>query len=342
MYSTIKDIAKVAGVSASTVSRVVNDSPLISEETKIKVRKVMKDMNYTQNIIAKQLATQNSFNIGFLINSNSKECFMDPFFYEMVGGIQSVVSAKGYELSICNINYMEANDNFINKFIRSKKVDGLIIHVSIINKKVVAKLNALDFPYVVIGQPGESLDVSWVDIDNTKAGEMAVKHLFHEGYRKIAFIGGTSDESVSFNRRKGYLKALNDLNIEINHDYIKESMGTQEDGYSIMKELLHLEMPPDAIIGINNYLSFGALTAIKEENKIIAKEVGLVTFDDHPLAPYTSPTLTSLNINIKELGVFAGDMLMDLISKKVKGKKATILSPELSVRESSQLTSYKL
>ena len=341
MYSTIKDIAKVVGVSPSTVSRVVNDSPLISEETKIKVRKVMKDMNYTQNMIAKQLATQSSFNIGFLINSNSKECFMDPFFYEMVGGIQSVVAAKGYELSICNINYIEANENFINKFIHSKKVDGLIIHVSIINKKVVAKLNALDFPYIVIGQPGESLDVSWVDIDNTKAGEMAVKHLYSQGYKRIAFIGGTADESVSFNRQKGYLKALNELNLEKNNDYMRESMGTQEDGYRIMKELLGISTPPDAIIGINNYLSFGVLTAIKEGLKVIPKEIGLVTFDDHPLAPYTSPPLTSLNINIKELGMFAGDMLMDLISKKIKGKKATILSPELSIRESSLLTSYE-
>lgn len=335
MNATIKDIAKAAGVSPSTVSRVVNDSPLISEETKVKIRKLMKEMNYIQNISARQLATQSSFNIGFLINSNSKECFMDPFFYEMVGGIQSVVSAKGYELSICNINYIESNDNFINRFINSRKVDGLIIHVSIINKKIVDKLNALNFPYVVIGQPIESLNVSWVDIDNKKAGEIAVNHLLLQQYKKIAFIGGTQDESVSFNRKKGYLSALRHNNIAENDCYIRESMGTQEDGYNIMKDLLKLDNPPNAVIGINNFTTYGALIAIKENNLNIPSDIALVTFDDHPIAPYTTPTLTSLNINIKELGVFAGDMLMDLMSKKITGKKATIISPELSIRDSS-------
>ena len=337
MNATIKDIAKAAGVSPSTVSRVVNDSPLISEETKIKIRKLMKEMNYTPNMIAKQLATQNSFNVGFLINTDSKECFMDPFFYEMVGGIQSVLSAKGYELSLCNIKYIESNDNFISRFISSKKVDGLIIHVSIMNKKVAAKLNSLDFPYVVIGQPEENLDVSWVDINNFKAGEIAVNHLITQNYKNIAFIGGTLDESVSLNRKNGYLNALKESAFIQKDYYMKESMGTQEDGYNIMKDLLNLVDPPDAVIGINNFTTFGALTAIKESNLKIPEDIALVTFDDHPIAPYTTPTLTSLNININELGVFAADMLMDLISKKIKGKKAIIISPELSIRESSNV-----
>lgn len=335
MANTIRDIAKAAGVSPSTVSRVVNDSPLISEETKIRVREILKELNYTPNSIGKQLAMQSSFTIGFLINTKSKDNFLDPFFFDMIGGSESVVLSKKYDLSICNTNYLQSDEDFLSRFVYSKKVDGLIIHVSIINKHIVEELNRLEFPYVIIGQPKKGLKGSWVDIDNAAAGELAANHLIDSGYKNISFIGGTKDEPVSFNRLKGYRNILGKFGMEEKQNYIKGGLGTEQDGYNLMNELLSMDKAPDAVICINNYTAFGAMRAIKEKGLTIPDDIGIVTFDDFPLAPYTTPPLTALRIDTFKLGKLAGDMLMEKIENKHSSLKSEVLVPELVIRTSS-------
>lgn len=182
MTVTIRDIAKEAKVSPSTVSRVVNDSPLISQETKEKVRAIMKDLNYTPNSIGKQLAKQSSFNIGFLFSTQSKEVLLDTFFYDIIRGVQSVVFANDYDLTICDLNYLKSKQNFLERFVYNKKVDGVILHVSLVTPEVINSLEELGFPYVIVGQT--EADTTWVDIDNSMGGELAVTHLLDKGYKK--------------------------------------------------------------------------------------------------------------------------------------------------------------
>lgn len=335
MAVTINDIAKAAGVAPSTVSRVVNNSPLISEETKIRIRAILKEMNYTPNSIGKQLAMQSSFNVGFLINTSSKDNFLDPFFYDIIGGAQSIVLSSAYDLTLGNISYLDSNEHFLNRFVYSKKVDGLIIHVSIVNKDIIQELNESEFPYVIIGKPKEKNKASWVDIDNTVGGELAANHLLEQGYNNIAFIGGTKDEPVSFSRLLGYKKVLDKLDIRENQGYIKGGLGTEADGYRLMRDLLSMDNPPDAVICINNYTAFGVLKAVKEKGLRIPEDIGILTFDNFPLAPYMDPPLTCLKINTFELGKVAGEILMDKLKNKTNTFENKLLIPELIVRESS-------
>ncbi|MBC2579517.1 LacI family DNA-binding transcriptional regulator [Clostridium sp. DJ247] len=335
MNVTIHDIAKIAKVSASTVSRVINDNPSISEETKKRIRAIMKELNYTPNSIGKQLAKQSSFTVGFLINTESNDVVLDPFFYDIINGSQSIILPKNFDITICDITYLKPDENILSKFVYSKKADGLIIHVSIINKKIIEQLNELNYPYVIIGKPKENASISWVDADNITAGEIATKHLIEQGYRKIAFIGGTKNEPISSNRIKGYKNILSQLNVKQDTKYIKETVGIKIDGYADMMSLLNLDNPPDSVICINNYAAFGALEALNQKGLNIPKDIGIVTFDDFPLAPYTTPQLTALRIDTFELGKLAGEILMKKIEDSRVKSEIKIVLPQLIIRESS-------
>ncbi|MDF2881927.1 MAG: transcriptional regulator, LacI family [Clostridiaceae bacterium] len=332
---TINDIAKIAGVSPSTVSRVVNDSPLISEGTKKNIRTIMKDLKYFPNSIGKQLAKKSSFNIGFLINTSSKDTLLDQFFYNIIIGSQSLILPANYDLTICDTHYLAEHESFLERFVYSKKVDGLIIHSSILNKESIEELNSMNFPYVVLGQPAAAVNVSWVDIDNISACEEAVKFLIKKGYKYPAFIAGSHDEPISNTRLKGYTKAAIDLKIQNYKSLIRFGIGTEEDGYNLMKELLKSNTVPDSVICINNYTAFGALNAIKETFLEIPRDFGIITFDSYPLAPYTSPTITSIHINTFELGKLAAQVLLSKLSKTGDNNQVNMLLPEIMERQST-------
>lgn len=335
MSITINDIAKIANVSPSTVSRVVNDSPLISDETKEKVRKIMISMDYTPNSIGKQLATSCSNNIGFIINTKDSTIVMDQFFYNIIIGSHNVVLSKNYDLTICDLNYLKNDDNFLSRFVYSKKVDGLIIHNSILDNYTIEKLNSLNFPYVSIGQPIVRKNTSWVDIDNVTAGELSVDHLLTQGYKRIAFIGGTKDEPISTHRLKGIARQLKNENNIYNEEYICESNGTEKEGYQIMKKLLSLNVKPDAVIAVNNYIAFGALKAVRDEGFLVPNDFGIITFDNYPLAKYTTPTLTSFDIDTLELGKMAGEILLKRIAQPQTPNMVNFIVPKLQIRNST-------
>ncbi|MBO9599132.1 MAG: LacI family DNA-binding transcriptional regulator, partial [Cohnella sp.] len=203
MKVTINDIAKAANVAKSTVSKVLNDAPTIPDETKRRVRAIMKELNYTPSSIATQLARQSSFTIGFIMDVDHKDDFLNPFFYSMLGGAESEICKHRYEMTISNISSL-SEDDFIARYVHSKKLDGMLVHTTVLTQSRVEQLNKLGFPYVVIGQPREPVDVTFVDIDNNAGGKMAATHLLKQGYKRIAFIGGVPGEAISHSRLLGY------------------------------------------------------------------------------------------------------------------------------------------
>lgn len=334
MATTIRDIAKLAKVSASTVSRVINDDPRISEKTKKKVKKIIEEMNYIPNSMAKQLVMKTSFNIGFLFNSHINTLPVDYYFYNMIGGLQSVIFSNNYELTICDFSYLKPTENLLERFVYNKRVDGVVLHATLVNADIIKRLNDIDFPYVVIGNINLDFPSTWVDIDNNFAGELACKHMLDRGYKKIAFIGGTATETVSNQRIEGYKRQLTSSKIPVNSKYIMNGMGTDEDGYRCMKELLQLDPLPDAVICINDYTAFGVIKALKETNLKLPEEVGIITFDNFPLAPYMTPSLTSIDIDTFKLGIRAGEMIMEKV-KGDKQHKEERISPGIIFRDST-------
>lgn len=333
MKTTINDIAKAANVAKSTVSKVLNDAPTISEATKRKVQAIMKELNYIPSSIATQLARQSSRNIGFLMNFDRKDDFLNPFFYSLLGGAESVTFENHYELTISNIH--NRGDDFMNRYVYNKKVDGMLINPSALDQETVEKLEELTFPYVIVGQPKEDYGVTWVDYDNIAGGRIATDHLLQQGYSRIAFIGSKPDDSISHNRFRGYERVVLPLQGGESNQYIRLTGQTEEFGYRMMEELLALETPPDSVICVNNLIALGALKAAKDRGIRVPQDLGIVTFDNYPLAPYTTPALTALEIDTFELGVLSTKVLFDKIADKPLPQSFYTLQPRLIIREST-------
>ena len=335
MKVTINDIAKAANVAKSTVSKVLNDAPTIPEETKRRVRAIMKELQYTPSSIAKQLAKQSSFAIGFIMDVDHKDEFLNPFVYHMLGGAESVVCKHQYEMTISNVSSRDDNDDFIARYVLSKKLDGMLLHTSVLTPSRIKQLNQLNYPYVVVGQPAmKNAPVTYVDIDNELGGKLAASHLLEQGYRRIAFIGGVPGEPISHNRLLGYHEALSAANPEHDDRYVRLGEANEERGYRQMSDLLELPERPDAVICVNNLVAFGALKAASDRGLSVPAELGLVTFDNYPLAPFTTPALTALDNDTFHLGVMASEVLFEKMNQQPVQARY-LLQPQLIVRNSS-------
>ncbi len=337
MAASIKDVAKEAGVSTATVSRAINNSPSITEETRAKILAAMKKLNYVPNSLARGLSSQKAFNVTLIIDIEDAKSFNNPFFYEVMHGIEEVMHQNGLSLIIASSYKSENRINSIKELVYGKRMQGLIIPSSLADSKTLEKLSEINCPFVIIGEPEENKGLySWVDINNEQGGEQAVEHLISMGYEKIAIICGSETELFNHNRLLGYKSALQKNNITVRDNFIKECDGTKQDAYKKVLELLALDDIPDSIICGDNIISFGAMKAINERGLTIPDDIGLVSFDDYPLAELVEPSLTSIEIDVFELGTIAANTLIKILNNPKAMKQQSLLSTGINVRESSQ------
>ncbi|ULO10223.1 LacI family DNA-binding transcriptional regulator [Paenibacillus sp. 19GGS1-52] len=333
MKVTISDIAKAANVAKSTVSKVLNDSPKISQDTKRKVKDIMQQMNYIPSSIATGLARQSSLNIGLLVDMSKESEFLNQFFYNIIGGIESVIGPLNYELTLSNVQHDHPEGHFLNRLVRSKRVDGLIANNSVLTEELSIELNRLQFPYISIGEIIPP--ASWVDFDNVLGGRMLTGHLLEQGYSAIAFIGGQQFETIFTHRCNGFRQALQQAGITVNSNWIVNGQSDEHGGYQAALKLLQSEERPDSIVCMSSYVAFGVLQAAKELGIHVPTQLGIAAFDEYPLSRYTTPPLTSLNIDTFSLGVSSGHLLMDRIRNSDLPSRYLLLEPELIPREST-------
>lgn len=333
MKVTISDVAKAANVAKSTVSKVLNNSPKISAETKLRVQEIMKQMNYIPSSIATGLARQSSHTVGLLIDMSKESEFLNQFFYNIIGGIESVIGPLGYELTLCNIQHHAAEDHFLNRLVLNQRVDGIIANNSVLTEELSKELDRLGFPYVSIGEMEPA--ASWVDFDNEAGGRMLTRHLLEQGYRKPAFIGGERNERIFSRRLSGYLQALQQSGFIIRQDWIVNGPADEHEGYRAALKLFQSGDCPDSVVCMTNYTAFGVLKAARELGIEVPGQLGIAAFDEYPLSRYTTPPLTSLNIDTFKLGVTSGQWLMDHIQGRSTATRQMLLEPELIPREST-------
>ncbi len=336
MKITINEIAKAANVAKSTVSKVINNSPTISEATRNKVLQIMKDMNFTPDSAATQLAKRASLMVGLVIDIDRKDDFLNPFFYSIIGGVESVMGLHQYDLAISNIRSQGSSTrmDLLRRFVYNNRMDGLILHTLTAEQSLIDELERLGFPYAVIGRPVAEGVIAWTDGDNETGGEMAVRHLLEQGYSRIGFIGGDFGEPLAQSRLRGYKRVIPGGGDT--YTYCLPGPSDEYGGYSMMQSLLALPEPPDAAVCINNLVAFGALKALHEADIDVPRDFGLVTFDDYPIAPYTTPALTCLDIDTFEIGVRAAHLLLEKMGDPAKPLPPQLLAPKLIVRGSSK------
>ena len=340
--ASIKDVAKLAGVSVSTVSRVINNNPAISNETRDKILKVIKELNYSPNSMAQGLSNNRSYTITLLINVDDEKSFYNPFFYEVMHGIEKIVYKNEYCLIVANLKTMLKKEKVLDWLIKGKRTEGVILPSSIIDSKMVKELKKNKIPFVSIGEPKDLREpISWVDINNRQGGEQATNCLLDKGYQKIAFVGLDDNKMFCRRRFEGYKSALEKNKHDFNQELVIESGNSKEDGYHVMKKLLASGNKVDAVICADNTLSVGVIKAIREKELPIPNEIGVVSFDNSQIAELLEPSISTVNIDVFELGLQSANLLFRLMENPKASGQEILISTNIEERETTNFKKKK-
>lgn len=319
MSVTIKDIARILNVSHTTVSRALNDSPLISKDTKKRILETAKQLNYVPNYSAKSLVQNRSYNIGLFFSTISQVTSPD-FFHDTVRGVNSVVT-DSYNLVVNGI------DNYKDfRSIDTKRFDGIIL-MSQSEKDNSLIYHALDrqIPLVVLNR--EIVDGAIVNIlsADKKGAYEAVIHLIDNGHVDIAIIEGKKEFQATTERKEGFINALIDNKIPIKEEYIVEGDYTTESGYNAMKKLLAALPRPTAVFCLNDEMAVGAMKAISEAKLSVPKDISIVGFDNSQFSSFITPALTTVRRAISEVGSTGARKLLSIIhNNEYTGEKVYI------------------
>lgn len=336
MPATIKDIANKTGVACSTVSRVINGKGSISQETKDKIFEAMKELNYHPNSLARNLANGSTYALGLVIDANDEKTFSNTFFNRSIFAIEKVAQKYDYNLLITNYSSSIGTAN-IEKLIYEKRVDGLLIPPSVLSKEVAELLSDNNFPFIILGQmPQYKCKCSWVDIDNKNGSQLAAQHLIQNNYLNISFICNNCATTFGSDRINGYKNALRDYGIGVNDDLIVMCNDETTDCYQKVLNLLKSSSRPDAFICSNNILAFNTIKAVKDFGLSIPQDIGIITFDNYPIAEFTDPPLTTVDVDTYALGEQAARILIKKINKEVISNQHILISPDIIIRKSTQ------
>lgn len=332
MAITIKDVAREAGVSFSTVSKVINHSPEISETTATRVREVMDRMGFTPNVRAANFKRRSTRNIAFLASLRKGEAFSNPHLFEILCGAHQELARKGYGVSLLNVADEEAPGKTIQALISAGGFDGMIIHGSALTRSAAIALTHNNFPYIVVGKPEFESQVNWLDTNNTLAGGFAARHLLDGGAKRIGFIGGQTDEHISQERLEGAKIAASEFDLKIEEENIRYTDSSVEESQCAANELLKDKKRIDGLICENNTIAIGALKAINMAGLSMPEDIQVITFDDYPYSQIMDPPPTVVNIDVFDLGVQAAMQLLKNIRNPAIHVHGYITLPEVITR----------
>ncbi|MBE3578676.1 LacI family DNA-binding transcriptional regulator [Caldanaerobacter subterraneus] len=334
MAVTIKDIARLANVSVTTVSRVINNKPEgVSEETRQKILKLVKELGYQPNAIARGLVTKKTKTIGLIIPDIS-----NPFFPDIARGVEDSAHIYGYNVFLCNTDdNLEKESEYI-KALKEKYVDGIIFTSSSIPKhEHIIELVESGIPVVIMDRRVDSENIYGVFLDNYEGGYIATKHLIDLGHEKIGCITGPLYTKSAKERLEGYKKALLDSGIKIDEKLIFEGDYKINGGIIGAERLLKDNKDMSAIFACNDLMAYGAYKTIRSFGYKIPDDISVVGFDDIQLSQILEPQLTTIKQPAYDMGLTAARMLIKLIEGKKLKKKIINFRPQLVIRQSTKL-----
>lgn len=314
MAVTIKDVAALAGVSPSTVSRTCKNNPSISTETKEKVRKAMIELGYEANFQASNLASQYSRTIGIILPASAREVYENSFYLEAVRGISHYCNQRQYMTTIVTGQDEEEILKAIQSMSRSGKVDGFIVLYSRKDDPVIDYLFSEGLLYILIGKATQYTNQTlYIDNDNLLAGEEATEYLYQLGHRKIAYLGSDSSLIFAADRKSGYQLALTKHGLPVRPEYCVEVPNVSQDNTEEISVLLLQEDPPTAIVVSDDILAVSLERVCLQNNVSIPKNLSIISFNNSLFARLTSPQLTSIDINSHQLGIEAASQMINHI-----------------------------
>jgi DNA-binding LacI/PurR family transcriptional regulator len=331
MMVGLKDVARVAGVSVSTVSRVLTGSPLVNDETRARVKRAMEELDYRPNRVARRLRrdTARASLIGLIVPD-----IQNPFFAELVRGVESIAQKHGYMVFLGNSDEDGANEKRYVDLMRAESVDGLILPPSSDIAQTVSGLARAGLPVVCVDRRLPKVALDTVIADNVHGAQEAVEHLLRIGHRRIGFVGGRPQLSTTQERLQGYRLALEEHGVAFDAALVREGDSRQSGGRHMARELLTLSEPPTALLVGNNLMTLGALETIHAMGLRIPDDVAIVGYDDMPWALALNPPLTAVRQPSYEIGRRGAELLLQRIDDPKRSTSLVVLQPELVVRES--------
>lgn len=334
--ATIKDVAKMAGVSTSTVSRALSGNAPVDKHTKERVMAAVRELNYKPNVLAKGLKEGRTKAVGLILPNIG-----NPIFPSVARGVEDIARQRGYTVILCNTDEdRDIEIEYINK-LKNRWVDGFIFATAGKDARHILELKADDVPVVLLVR-NIDYKVDAVVIDNFKASYRATKYLLELGHRDIALINGNPKLSLYSERLEGYKKALVDSGITIDESLIVRGIEGMEEAYIATKELFKGGVSPDAILATSDPKAYGIMGALKERGLSIPEDIALMGFDNLEMSRFMDPPLTTVSQPWYEMGVTSMNRLLELIDNgKVKGNrrmepKVDMLDVHILKRESTE------
>ncbi|MED4141111.1 LacI family DNA-binding transcriptional regulator [Priestia megaterium] len=328
---TIYDVAKLSGLSKTTVSRVINNHSYVSEEKKNLVLKAIKELNYTPNPSARKLRGQVTTTIGVIVPR-----IVNPFFSYLVDSIEQVAYKNGYHVLIFQSNEDKEKELAFLNLLKTKQVDGIIM-TSIENDWSIIEPFTESGPILLCNEYVNNANVPIVRLDQYKGAYIGVKHLLEKGHRKIGYCTGGlfAEEGKDKDRNQGYQKALQEAGIEPDPKWLFVNQHSIEDGKQVVKKILSMEDRPTAIFTGSDEIAGGMMIEAKECDLKIPNDLAIIGFDDQPLAQMLDPKLTTIRQPIDQMGVKAMETLIDMLNDSEVKVETFELPIELVVRSST-------
>ncbi|MFA1819453.1 LacI family DNA-binding transcriptional regulator [Virgibacillus oceani] len=326
--ANIQEVARRAGVSSATVSRVLNNTTAVSAKTKFKVEKAIEELEYEPSMLGRNLRNSESRLLLVLIHT-----FSNPYYSEIINGIEDYSIANDYNILLCETDSNPQREIIFLNMVKNKLADGIISMNPTVDLEKLKALNE-NHSIIMCSDYYEDVSIPYVAIDNELAAYKAVKHLIKLGNEKIAFINFDDNMAYARKRREGYERALNEFNLPIRDEWMCKTDGLDfQDGVQAMRKLLQLEERPTAVFAVSDTIAIGALKELNVKGIKIPEEIAVVGFDNIGFSNMTNPTLSTVSQPKYEMGYKAANMLIE----SIKGSKAdsVIMDHELIIREST-------
>ncbi|GGF36016.1 LacI family transcriptional regulator [Halobacillus andaensis] len=330
--TTIKDVAKAANVSISTVSRVLNNSGYCSGSTREKVYKAVEELKFQKSMVATAMIKKKTSTLGLIIPD-----IKNIFYGELTRAIEDQAHQHGFNVILCNTdNDLEKEAEYLN-FLLRKGIDGIIFSTPEVNDRNIKEVmkNRPDLPMILLGSQVENVKLDEVLVDNFEGGYQATEHLLEYGHQRIGYIGGQKDSYATVERYKGYCKALEDHSLQPTDHYVRLDEFKIHSGYHKGKELLALPDRPTAIFAGNDAIAVGVYKAARELDISIPDELSVIGFDDSQFAEIVAPELTTIRTPTADMGEKTVELVVKIITEGKNFKETITFQPTLIERGST-------
>ncbi len=331
-HSTIIDIAKELGISASTVSRALSNHPDIRKDTKDRVNKIAKELNYTPNPIARSLKNSTTKTIGVQVPEIKHD-----FFSSAISGIEDAAYKAGYTILVSQSNESNEREIMNTRMLIQHRVAGILVSISQTTQNCnhFKEVLTRNIPLVFFDRVSEEINASKVIIDDYKIAFEAVSYLITKGYKRIAHFGGPKQLNICSKRHDGYMDALKKAGLPIISGFVRVGGLHELDGYEMMDAVMNGSNLPDAIFAVNDPVAIGAFQRIGESSLRIPEDIALMGFSNNKITSLVNPPISTVNQPSYEMGMKAAEMLIGQIEGKDKTIRTVILEASLIKRGST-------